>query len=117
MPYSRISAEYKQRLIAAYENGDDYRHLAELLNITRTTAYAIVRRFVNDGRIERPRGGFRGRKMTPEMTETACSIVEENNAFTLVQINTELRHRHPQAPQVTITTLSNALRVSEIYII
>ena len=110
MPYTRISAEDKRRLIAAYENNEDYRHLAEMLNIA--TAYSIVRRYNEDGRIERPRGGFRGRKMTPEMTEAACAIVEENNALTPMQINEELRRRLPQAQRVTITTLSSALRVS-----
>lgn len=32
-------------------------------------------------RIKKPRGGFRRRKFTPEMNETVCSIVEENNAL------------------------------------
>ena len=50
--------------------------------------------------------------MNEEMLATASAIVEENNALTLVQINAEMRRRLPNSPFVTISTLSNALRVS-----
>lgn len=113
MPYSRISRDDKERLIATYENGNDYQELARVMNVRRTTAYSIIRRYVVSGEVERPRGGFRWRKMSEEMVDMACSIVEENNALTLVQINEELRLRLPNAPHVTITTLCSALRVSE----
>ena len=115
MPYSRISRDDKERLITAYENGNDYQELARAMNIRRTTAYSIIRRYIVSGEVERPRGGFRGRKMSEEMVDTACSIVDENNALTLLQINQELRIRLPNAPYVTITTLCSALRVSEHY--
>lgn len=64
MFYSRISTEDKPRLIAPYENGDDCPCLAESLNNKRTTANTNVQQYVNDGRIESPRGDYRGRKMT-----------------------------------------------------
>ena len=110
MPYAKISSVDKERLFDAYRNGEDYVQLARQLNIKRTTAYAIVRRGVeNDGRIAKERGGFRGRKMDAEMLEVAVAIVEENNAFTLQQINEEMRRRLPNSPQVCVSTLSSAL--------
>lgn len=115
MPYTRISIVDKERLITEYENGNDYQALARSMNIGRTTAYSIVRRYLDTGEVARPRGGFRGRKMSEDMINAACSIVEDNNALTLNQINEELRHRLPNAPQVTISTLSSALRVSQQY--
>ena len=88
MPYARISDVDKQRLCDAYNRNDDYIQLAQQLGIKRTTAYAIVRRAEeNGGRVSKPRGGFRGRRMNPNMLDTAISIVEENSALTLEQIN------------------------------
>lgn len=61
------------------------------LTLCRTTAniYCTCDRpskSKNDWRIEMPRGDFRVRKMTPEMTETAYSIVDENIAFAWTKV-------------------------------
>ena len=105
MLYSRVSISDMERIITAYRNGNDYQELARAMNIGRTTAYSIVRRFIEPGEIARPRGGFRGRKMTDEMINTAYSIVDENNALTLLQINDELRHRLLNAHTVIVLSL------------
>ena len=73
------------------------------------TAYTIVRRHQINPQPNRW-GGFRGRRMDEEMTNTAVAIVEEHPAMTLNQINHELRLRLPQKPSIGRTTLSAALK-------
>lgn len=113
MRYARISDLDKQRLVDAFDRNEDYIQLAQQLNIKRTTAYAIIRRYQEtNGQISRPRGGFRGRRLSPEMLDVAISIVEENNALTLNQINEELVRRLPSSPRISISTLCRSLRGS-----
>jgi len=97
----------KQRLVDAFKRREDYLQLAQQLNIKRTTAYATVRRAKeNNGQVSKPRGGFRGRRLSQQMIEVAITIAEENNVLTLQQINEELRRR---LPRICITTLSRSL--------
>ena len=51
--YNTISRLDKERLREVYRNGGDFLNLATQLNISRTTAYNIVRREV----VEKKRGG------------------------------------------------------------
>ena len=103
---NKIAAADKRRLFEAYQRGDDYQILARQLGIKRQTAWAIIRRALNNhGEVERPRGGFRHRKMTEEMTAAAVEIIEEHSAFTLQQINEELQIRLPDAPQVYVNII------------
>ena len=84
--YQRISEQDKRRLLAAYEDDNqDYLQVAEVLGIKRTTAWAIVRRYLRDGAVVRPRGGRRDavQKVDEEMTGTLVEIVGQFPAFTL----------------------------------
>ena len=113
MPYNRISAQDKQRLVNAFTRNEDYQELASTLGIKRTTAWAIVKRATADGgQVERPRGGFRpeNQKLTPYMRALCVGIVEEHADFTLDQINAELRLRAPDQRQVSISTIARALQ-------
>ena len=49
------------------------------------------------------------RRMDSEMEDTLVSIVEEHSEFTLAQINSELRHRLPQKPNIYDNTIAAAL--------
>ena len=90
--------------------GEDYYVLAEQLGIMRATAYNIIRRCMeNNGVVAQPRGGARFHKVTQAIKETLISIVEEQPEFTLNQINSELRSRLPNEPEIGITTLANTL--------
>ena len=57
MPYQQISEDAKRRIIAAYENDEDYVLTAGLLNVSRPAACQMVRRYLDDGQVVRPRGG------------------------------------------------------------
>ena len=88
--------------------GEDYVDLARQLGIKSSTAYSIIRRSM-----EAPRrnswGGRRSAKLDDEMRRTLRDIVEEHPAFTVDQINYELRIRLPQKPQIQRTTVNSAL--------
>ena len=106
-----IPAVDKQRLVDAYNDPQrDYVEVAASLNIPRGTAWSIIRRYQRDGQvIVARRGGRRPRLVDEEMCEAIVNIVEENTAFTLEQINAELRRRLPIKPQVSLTSLHRAL--------
>lgn len=110
MPRARIAAIDKERLLNAYERGDDYFALADSLGIKRRSAYAIVRRAEGlGGIVELPRGGRRHVKVDEDMRRELEIIVNENPAFTLAQINTALRQQLPQKPQISRTVLADTL--------
>ena len=70
-----------------------------------------IRRYQRDGEVViGRRGGRRPCLVDEEMRETLVRIVEENAAFTLQQINAELRRRLPTKPQVSIASLHRALK-------
>ena len=49
-----------ERIVDAYENGEDFIALAATLNIKKTTAYTIIRLYQTTGRVETlPTGGGR----------------------------------------------------------
>ena len=104
MSRRRISDELKERLIEAFNRGEDYVELARQLNIKRSTAYTIIR-----GSEQPPRrntwGGFRHRKLDAEMIEEATDIIEEYTAYTLERILAEIRLRLPSKPTVGRSTL------------
>ncbi len=57
MPYRKVSHEDKQRIIYAHDHDEDYFKVARILNIKRTTAWAIIRRHQLTGVVVLPRGG------------------------------------------------------------
>ena len=111
MSYQRISEAVKTSIIAAFERDDDYYEAARLLNVKRTTAHGIVKRWQEHGTVVRPRGGARParNKVDEEMKDAAVDIVEENAAFTLNQINAHLRQTLPHKPNISISTLAAIL--------
>lgn len=106
---ARIRDEDKERLVAAFERGEDYLALAMQLNINVRTAYTIVRRH-RGGIATNSWGGFRRRKMDAEMIAVAVEIVEEHSAMTLNQISHELHLRLPNKPVVGRSTISKGLK-------
>lgn len=111
MPYQQISKVDKQRIVDAHNNDEDYVETARLLGIKRTTAWAIIRRFLQTGLVVRPRGGFRQEtnKVDDEMRNALVAIVEEHSAFTLSQIKNELQVRLPAKPAISIASVRKIL--------
>lgn len=111
MPYQRLSEIVKTSIIEAFQRDEDYYEVARLLNVKRTTAHGIVKRWQEHGVVVRPRGGAREAttKVDDEMKEAAVAIVERNAAYTLKQINAQLRQTFPQKPHISISTLATML--------
>ena len=105
-----ISVLDKQRLLNAWEEGEDYQELARQLGIKRTTAWAIVNRAKKrDGVVALPRGGRRHQKRDNEIGDVLAAIVEEHPTFTLEQLKVELAVRLPQKPRLSTTTVARCL--------
>lgn len=108
--YQRISNEDKLRLIRAFRNLEDYQLLADQLGIKRGTARQIICRAMKNEDPEkideRRRGGAHHVKVDEEMRAVISSIIGENPAATLVNINAEMRRRLPSKPQISDTHMS-----------
>ena len=85
--------------------------LAKALNISRSTAYHIIvkRGVMNDGVLEKPRGGVRSNKVTDEMKNTISDIVNAYPEFTIEQVKQELIARLPESPRISCSTVSNVM--------
>ena len=102
-----INETDKNRIVAAFlDPTKDYVQVAESLGVARGTAWSIVKRYQQDGRVVvRQRGGQRRRLFDAEMTAFVIRLIEESPAYTLQQLNAELRRLLPNKPQVSIATL------------
>ena len=111
MPYNKISEADKRRIVEAHDREEDYFEVARVLGVARTTAWAIIRRYQLHNEVIRPRGGRRNEaiKMDDDMRECLVNIVRDYPAFTLTQINAELRARLPAKPHVSVSSVVRAL--------
>lgn len=110
MPRQRISEDIKKRIFKAFEDHEDYVEVARLLGVKRKSAWGIVNRaLLRNGEVVVPRGGARYRKMDDDMTEAVCDIVATFPAYTLAQINQELRLRLPLKPLVSDSLIASTL--------
>ena len=102
-----ISLVDKQRIVDAYNNPNvDYVEVAATLDIPRGTAWSIVNRYLEDGEVVvRRRGGGRGQVANEEMVACLVECVEQHPAYTLCQLNQELRVRMPASPPISDTTI------------
>lgn len=106
-----VSEEDRRRIVQCFENGEDFVALAATLNVKRTTAYSIVRRFQATGHVARaPPSGGRQPKLDQESIDFLCLLVDANPCITLKELNATLRDIFPRKPQVTTMSVSRALQ-------
>lgn len=115
---ARISVEDKERLLNAYQKGDDYQDLARQLGIKRTTAWAIIHRAIlRHGVVALPRGGRRHHKIHDEdIRNVLVEIVEEHATYTLEQIKMELQQRLPHKPVLSVSSVARCLTGQLIFL-
>ena len=87
---------------------EDYLVVTDTLGVNRSTARAIVARYIRKGR-ERPREGRNNVRVDEEMRDCLEEIINENCLLTLAQINSELRRRLPLKPQIHDRTVARTL--------
>ena len=87
---------------------EDYLVVTDTLGVNRSTARAIVARYIRKGR-ERPREGRNNVRVDEEMRDCLEEIINENCLFILAQINSELRRRLPLKPQIHDRTVARTL--------
>lgn len=103
----------RERLVNAYENGDNFIVLADQLEINRDTARSIIRVWMNEGRTNRlDMGGRRdgNTKVDDEMIGCILAIVQEKPFTTLTKLNEDLQERLPDKPHITISTIARHLQ-------
>ena len=106
MPYMQISLNNKQRITDSFERNDDYLQVTGILCVSRAAANGIVRQFQASDEVARSRDG--SCEKVAKMAHSLVEIVQDFSAYTLVQINTELRQL-PDKLHVSCTTVVNAL--------
>jgi hypothetical protein len=110
MPYAKISLLDRQRLVNCYNAGRDWRRLAADLDIKRTTANLILKRYLEENRIEpRARGGVRRVKVSEQMMNALRRYVAEKPTITLNEMRERLLGEFPDSPAVSNQCLSKKL--------
>ena len=108
--YNKIPLQDCQRLINAYQNGQDYIAVARILGIKHQTANSIMRNFQRTGRIEAGnKGGARNVKMSEDMKQFLVNIIEEKSTITLKEMKSQMELQRPDWPHVTVQCISKAL--------
>lgn len=90
-------------------------HTAELLNIKANTVRAIVKTYVNEGRVEKlPRGGAKRLKVE-EMRNALANILDDEPLLTLEEINRKLQRTLPNKPAFTLDKMLYTIKLNEEY--
>ena len=107
----RISEENRRRLVRAFDDPEqDYFAVADTLGIHPSTARGIIKRYLDEHRIEElPRGGRNNVKVDNDMRQCIEEIINENPMLTLQGINDELQERLPEKPRVNSRTVGKIL--------
>ena len=107
MPYApRASVRDRERIISAFERGEDFIQVVAAMNINRSTAYSIVRTYQRTGRVETlPPSGGRPQVMDEESIELAVMLIEGNPTITLKSIRQDLIEVFPSKPIFSVSTL------------
>ncbi|KAG7168434.1 hypothetical protein Hamer_G002482 [Homarus americanus] len=103
--YRLVSDEDRDRIITRYEAGEDFLDTAAELRIPRTTAYEIIRKFVERGE----RRGRRPPVLDDEAKDFLVMLVEATPTITIRDFYHTLRQTFPGKPHVCNMTVSRAL--------
>ena len=99
----RVSNVDRQRLVDAFEDGDDYHELAALLGIPYQMARSIIRVWLAEGRVQSlPEGGVGSIKLTDDMQAFIRDFVLQQPFTTIAAVGQELAVRFPD------TAISNS---------
>ena len=99
----RVNNVDRQRLVDAFEDGDDYHELAALLGIPYQTTRSIIRVWLAEGRVQRlPEGGARNIKLSDDMQAFIRDFVLQQPFTTISAVGQELAVRFPD------TAISNS---------
>lgn len=108
--YNVIPDVDRQRLVTAFQDGQDYIQLAQRLGIARQTARNIIIRFRQRGNVLlRPRGGAHNRKIDEEMVVYWMEKIEIKTTITLKELVEQIRIDLPHKPHVTHQAASKTL--------
>ena len=88
------------------------------MNVSRQVVWQLVRHFLNDGQVVRPRGGARAQvtRVDEEMMAVAVDIVTNHPAYMLRQINDDLHQWLPNKAQVSVATVARMLEGQLIWV-
>ena len=108
--YAKIDVATKERLITAYDDGQDYTAAARTLGIKQSTARSILSAHRNGEPVEDLRGGRREEtiKLTEEVINHIVQVVEEKSDITLRAIRDQLRLEVPPV-HLSVTSIARAL--------
>lgn len=108
--YRRVSDEDRERIIKRFEEGEDFLDTAAELQIPRTTAYEVIRKFTTTGERQGQQGrGGRPSLLDDEAKDFLVMLIEATPTITIKELNDTLRQTFPNKPHVCNATVSRAL--------
>ena len=109
----RISLVDKERIVNAYENGENLSHVATFLNMKPRTAFNIVNRYNRIGAISSgKRGGYRKAMISEEIGNSLLQYLDTNYMATLEEMKKFLIEKYQLSPSVA--TISSILKNKHI---
>ena len=106
----RIPVEDRQRLIDAYEDGEDFVALAHYLKINRSSAYSIIRLYQSENRVEAmAHAGGRPQSIDGDTLELITMLIEAYPQWTTKQLREEVCSIFSNKPSFSVSTLNRAL--------
>lgn len=80
--YQKYSIEKRQRILSAYDDGEDWRDVATLLGVNVRSALGWIRE-AESGEPRRQHGGHRKKKLTDEQIDTMVEWLSDDPTMTL----------------------------------
>lgn len=109
--YGKVNDVDRERLIQAWEFGEDYKLAARTLGIGQSNTWKIINSFIKTGKkVKTVKGGRKKVKIDDEMCTMLEQLLQENAQYTLMQLNAQLRTRLPDKPQVTEVAVAKRLQ-------
>ena len=106
---NRVPLNDRQRLVDAFEAGDDYLDFAQRIGINYNTARSIIRVRLRDGRVEvQQQVGARNVVVMTEMDDSIRDIALAEPFTTLTNIEQRLLLQFPDTP-VSVSTIARHL--------
>mgnify|MGYP003398530868 CR=1 FL=1 len=103
----------KERIVNAYENGENIPNFSRMLGIKEKSASSIIFRYSKSGTVTTgQRGGHRKAMITEEVGQALLTFLDGNYTATLAAMKIFLSEKHGVSP--SLSTISSYLRNKHI---
>jgi len=92
---SKISNQDRERIVNSYINGNSILSISEVIDVKRTTANAIIKKYQTTGKVHADqRGGSRKQALSDEQKNIVKSLIDGNCTLSLKDLTLELQNEY-----------------------